>query len=347
VREAEQALHELVAPAGRVVDIRIEGVEPAVESRGDVAEELARDDRAAHEEREAEGDPAQSPRGDVDHDEEEAEVQQRGAEVALDDEDPHGRRPDDEDRSEVACAGEAHPEEPPADHREAVPSLDEVSGEEDRERDLGELARLEREHPETDPESRAELLVPDDGEHGQEKEHDAGEHGDVAVALQDPMVANEHDDGDGDRHRDGRPGDLADAVGLPAGAAGGEIQAVDLGDAEPVEQGRDRQDERVGIRGDEAQRHVHPDREHGQAAAEPDDLGADLAERSQLHEHDGDPVEHARDEQEQELEVAQAGRHAKAQAQSPAPPRCRARRGGGGGGLGRRVTHRRPGPASR
>src|SRR5690606_25123430 len=39
VREPEQPLDELVAPAVRIVDIRVERVEPAVEARRDVSEE--------------------------------------------------------------------------------------------------------------------------------------------------------------------------------------------------------------------------------------------------------------------------------------------------------------------
>ena len=48
---------------------------------------------------------------DVEHHEEQAEVEQRRAEVALEHDDRHRQRPDDEHRPEVARAREPHAEE--------------------------------------------------------------------------------------------------------------------------------------------------------------------------------------------------------------------------------------------
>ena len=77
VREAEQALHELVAAALPVVDVRVERVEPAVEAGRDVAEGLAGDHGAGEEQSEPEDHPAEPAGGDVDHHQEQAEVEQR------------------------------------------------------------------------------------------------------------------------------------------------------------------------------------------------------------------------------------------------------------------------------
>src|SRR5690606_6047524 len=116
IGNAEEALHELPAAADRVVDLLVEGVEPATEPAADIAEQLAGEHCATDEEPEPHEDPARPARRDIDHDEEEAEVEERGAEVALEDEHRHRGRPDDEDRAEVACPRKPHAEDLLADH---------------------------------------------------------------------------------------------------------------------------------------------------------------------------------------------------------------------------------------
>ena len=132
-----------------------EGVEPEVDALLEVRERRQGEGDGDAEEQQADGDPGHPLGGDVEHRDEEAEEEQRRAEVLLEDEDEQREHPRDEDRAEVAAAREGEAEDPLAGEREHVAGLHEVAGEEDREGDLGELARLEVERPEADPDLRA------------------------------------------------------------------------------------------------------------------------------------------------------------------------------------------------
>ena len=125
-----------------------------------------------------------------------------------------------------------------------------------------------------DPDAGAEFRRTDEGQHRQQQQDDAGEHRDVAVALQHAVVADDHDHDEGDGHGQRGPHDLAHRGGLPAGGVVGDVDAVDLGDAQAVEQGDDRQDERVRLRGDEAQGDVHAQGQHGETGALEDHVEA-------------------------------------------------------------------------
>ena len=88
-------------------------------------------------------DPGQPLGGQVEHRDEQTEEEQRRAEVALEDEDGDRRGPHDEDRAEVPRPGQVQAEDLGAGQRERVAVRHQVAGEEDRERDLGELGGLE------------------------------------------------------------------------------------------------------------------------------------------------------------------------------------------------------------
>ena len=195
------------------------------------------------------------------------------------------------------------------DHRQRIARGHQVSGEEDRQRDLAELTGLEGERTDPDPDPRAIDGAADPREHRQEQQHDAREHRNVAVSLQHAVVA--HDDQYGDRDGDGhaRPDDLPDARAVPARCAGRDVDPVDLGDADPVEHCGNRQDERVGLRRDDPHHEVHGEHEHGKTRREHDDGRVDMTERAQLHEDDRKRHDPAGEEQEHEFEVAQSCRH--------------------------------------
>ena len=56
---------------------------------------------------------------------------------------------------------EPHAEDLRPHQREVVAGRDEVAGEEDRERDLRDLAGLERERPDVDPDACVQAVAPD------------------------------------------------------------------------------------------------------------------------------------------------------------------------------------------
>ena len=90
-------------------------------------------------------DEERPPGRDVEHREEDPEVEERAAEVVGLDDDEHRGAPDREQRPEVL-------EPPLGDH---LAFLAEVPGEEEDEADLRELARLELERADVDPEPDA------------------------------------------------------------------------------------------------------------------------------------------------------------------------------------------------
>ena len=88
---------------------------------------------------------------DVQHREEDPEVEEPAPEVVRLDEDEHRRAPDREQRAEVL--------DPPLGEHFAL--LAQVAREEDDQHDLGELARLEPDAADLDPEARPVDRLPD------------------------------------------------------------------------------------------------------------------------------------------------------------------------------------------
>ena len=160
---AVEALHDLVA-AGRVG--RVEGVQPGVHPGLDVPEDQVGGVGAGDEHRRADDQPAAALGGDVEHHDEQAEEQQRRAEVVLEDQDAQADQPHREDRAEVAAAGQVDAEEPAAGQRQGVAVQHQVAGEEDDQQDLGDLAGLEAERPEPDPDAGAVDVAPRPGIRG-------------------------------------------------------------------------------------------------------------------------------------------------------------------------------------
>jgi hypothetical protein len=220
--------------------------------------------------------------------------------------------------------GELHAEEPPARRGEQLALLHEERGEEHDQEDLGELAGLDGEDAQPQPDLRpVDLGDRRRQQAGQREQHQPGEARRVAVAGQRAVVAHEEQHGDEQRQPDRRPRDLPpdqDGGGIAAerrGALGvGEVQPVDHDEAQPVEQRHAGQDQRVGVRREPAHGHVR-EREEGEVR-EPHPQQR-LGERLLLvglDEHERDRDEHRRERQQHQLD---------------APPRRRGGRVGRGG----------------
>jgi hypothetical protein len=163
VRERVERLDELEAgavlaqrrvPVQRAVDGLVRPrVQPDRHAVVDVLD-LRIDERgAAHEERQPDR-REQDPAGrDVEHRQEDPEVEERRAEVVRLDEDEHRAAPDHEQRPEVL--------QPSLGEHLAL--LAEIAREEDDQSDLRQLARLELKRPEVHPQARA---VDGRAEHG-------------------------------------------------------------------------------------------------------------------------------------------------------------------------------------
>ena len=88
------------------------------------------------------------------------------------------------DRQEVARLGEVQRADLPRAGGDQLAALGEVAGEEQGERDLGELARLEVDRPDAHPDARAAEAAPDAGHERQQQQAGADEE-------ERPLVARE------------------------------------------------------------------------------------------------------------------------------------------------------------
>ena len=91
--------------------------------------------------------------------------------------------------------------DPAAGQRERVAVQHEVAGEGDHQQHLGDLAGLEAERADVDPDRAPLMVVPMPGRQRQQEQHDRGEPAGVGEALEHPVVAQQHQRGDEQRRR--------------------------------------------------------------------------------------------------------------------------------------------------
>jgi hypothetical protein len=132
-----------------------ERVEPGLHPQPHVAEQLVGDVGAAGEQREPDEQPRRPLGGDVEHHDEDAEEQQRGAEVAPAHEHREDWRPRPAARPEVTAAGQVEPGEPASGQRQRVALLHEVAGEEGRSAAASRPRWAGRYRPDRDPHAGA------------------------------------------------------------------------------------------------------------------------------------------------------------------------------------------------
>ena len=110
-----------------------------------------------------------------------------------------------------------------------------VAGEEHREQDLGELAGLERQRPDADPDPGAVDVPAQPGQQRQQQQRETGDHRGVRVALQHPVVAHEERTATADATPT-RVHTSCRAAIAAAAAVLGQVEPVDHHQPEPVEQ---------------------------------------------------------------------------------------------------------------
>ena len=139
-------------------------------------------------------DIAHAPRDHVEHDHKEREEQKGRAKVALEDDDEQRQAPHDEHGNEHAWLRDGKRSQADGRGGEHLAVLCEVESQEEDDEDLGNLARLEREWPERQPQLGSALLVADD--HRQEEQHHAGNANGVLVVREviDAGDSDERDD---------------------------------------------------------------------------------------------------------------------------------------------------------
>ena len=147
-RPAEAPVSDRVARLDDLVAGRVrvpERVQPYIDPVADMRRDLVDARRTDDEQRGSRDDVGEARCGDVEHREENAEVEEPTAEVVCLYEDEHCAAPDHEQRAEIL--------EPAL--RDHLPLFAQVAGEEDDQRQLRELARLELERAGADPQPGA------------------------------------------------------------------------------------------------------------------------------------------------------------------------------------------------
>ena len=191
-----ERLHDLVARALRIRP----GVEPDGDTDLDMVEEVVAEDRADCEQHERDEDEGEASCRHIEHDDKDYEEEKGAAEVALEDDDKKAESPHRKDRGKHPWLGEGQRSELARGGGEKLPVLCQVAGKEDDKQDLCDLARLEREAAEFDPELGSIVLRADD--HGQEQQDDAcdaeGELvlGEIVDALHEEEDQDHGDDGE-------------------------------------------------------------------------------------------------------------------------------------------------------
>ncbi|EME37602.1 hypothetical protein C884_01653 [Kocuria palustris PEL] len=301
--QAEQALHDLARAAdGGVVDLRIEGVDPGVETGRDVAEGLRGHEAPGGHEDQPQDDPAQAAGGEVEHGHEQAEEQDRGAEVALQHEHPDGHEPRGEQGREIPEARQMQGTDLGPGQQDDVAVRGQVAREEDRQGDLGDLAGLEGPPADGDPDPCSVDLGAEPGQQRQDQQQGGGHQRDVGHLAKRPVVPEQQEHRGSGGHAHARPQQLA-ACGVRVHQ---QVDPVDHRQAEAVEGHDDRQDVRIRVRGADPQ-----DDMHEQGAAAQHDRGAQhmpavLGEALRVHEEVGPDGQGEREQQQHELGHAPA-----------------------------------------
>ena len=249
------------------------------------------DERRAADEEHEPGEHVRRPSGgDVEHRQEDPELEQRASEVVRLDEHEHRRAPDQEQRPEVL--------EPPL--RQHLALVAQIAGEEDDQEDLRQLARLELERAHLHPQPRAVDRLADPRQRRQHQQQDRRDPEQVLVLLEDPVVAAEREE----RQREEDDADH-DPEALPEGVV--RVQPVDQRHADRRQQRRERQQHRVGVRRGVADDEVRGQVERHEDARVGERAGVELRRLrpGDVDARKADRREQAHGDQVQQLTVSQ------------------------------------------
>ncbi len=249
-------------------------LDPLVDVRDGGDDEVGADEEEEH----PDDDEAEAPGRHVEQRQEGGEEHQRAAEVADEDEQEHRGAPDDQHRAEVFERRQGDAEDPPRPDDQHLAVLPQVGGEEDDDRDLRELGRLEGDRADLDPEVGAVHLFADPRQARRQQQQDADRGDDVPVALEHVVVAQELD----------RQGEEDEAEDEPVGLVAGQafVDPVEHHQAERGQHRHQREEVRVGVRQADPQVDVGGDADREEVGAVGD---AEVAEfRALLGEDRGE-----------------------------------------------------------
>ena len=270
------------------------GVEPDLEALLHVRGEAVDQERSAHEQRQP-GHRVQLAAGrDVDHRQEDAVQEQRRAHVVhhRDHAQRHARHR--QQRPQVPGGRQAHPQDPAVRHRQQLPLLAQVAGQEDHQQQLCELARLHLHAAHPQPQLGAV-----DGRAHQHRDHQQRHrrHAQrVLVRLQLAVVSDQQDQGQEPAQADHDPDRL-----IPGQQ---RVQAIDLGQAHRRQERRQRQQPGIRVRQPRAQPQVRHEVERQEERGVDQRGAGDLLLARRVHAQEADAREDGDREQVPELAEA-------------------------------------------
>ena len=201
VADPVERLHDLETAAVLVLP----RVEPDRDAGLHMIEQPPRDVGGSAEQDDAEDQVHVALGADPQHDDEQGEEQQRRPEVALADHHQHGEPPGDDERQDVPWLRQSQRADLPGGGGDQFAPVGEVGREEHRQRQLGELPRLEVDRPDAHPDARAVRGVAETGHHRQQEHAGADEEQRPLVAGQVDHALDQHEGGAEGADRDQRP----------------------------------------------------------------------------------------------------------------------------------------------
>ena len=288
-------MDELVARVGGVG----EGVEPRLDADLDMGEREVGADEAKRDEDQADHEVRFLAGSDVEHRQEDEEEHERAAEVLLEGDDHQRDRPHDQHRNERAGVGYADRADAVGEHREHLAVLGQVGRQEDDDADLGDLAGLEGESCDGQPDAAAVDLVADDREQRREQQDQADEHDAVFVLGEALKVLHEGEHDHHEHHAEQKPADLFHRQFRG--------KARDEGDADARQGEGDREDRGVGPWRKFADGEVGHDERGEHAQRDREVIEGDLL--SLVERNHGEQKDYRRGRYAQEQQLGVASRH--------------------------------------
>ena len=216
--------------------------------------------------------PRQAARRQVQHRHEQAEEHDGRTQVLLEYQNTQAHEPGQEHRCKVAQSRQVYRTDAAARHQNQVAVRCQVTGEENRQRNLRDLAGLEGAVADVNPDARTVQLHAQAGNQRHDEQNHRQHQGGVRDLAQHAVVAQHEHDDRAQHHGHARPHELA--VAHRRGNL--RVQTVNHRQTDTVQSHHQRQDERVGVAGTELQDQVDQER----TGAQHDGAGKPLALRS-------------------------------------------------------------------
>ena len=197
-----------------VVLFRCERMQPGIDSRPHMAEQVGCRKRADGEREKSDDYPTRTSGRHIQHGHEHGEEHQRRTKIMLHDQNAHGDDPHHDDRSHVLNTRQLQAQDLLASDRELVAMVEQVGCEEERKEQLGEFAGLELSKTRNlHPNTRSVLFGAQHWQHRGKQQYQADHHTDVRESPQQTVILHENRQHIRQHQRNGQPYQLSERHG--------------------------------------------------------------------------------------------------------------------------------------